>query len=83
MANPQPDKFTRISTELLEAKMKYRISGEENQIWEVIIRQTYGFHKSSDYISLSQFCLKTNLTLWFNILCKRTIHNYRPRTNCR
>ena len=61
MANPQPDKFTRVSTELLEAKMKYRISGEENQIWEVIIRQTFGFHKSVDYISLSQFCIKTNL----------------------
>lgn len=61
VANPQPDKFTKISNELLEAKARIRISGEENQIWEVILRQTYGFRKKSDVISLSQFTLKTGM----------------------
>ena len=61
MANPQPDKFIKISTELIEAKSKCRISGSENQIWECVIRQTYGWQKKMDVISLSQFMLKTGM----------------------
>ena len=54
--------YTKIANELLEAKMRIRISGEENQIWEVIMRQTYGFNKKSDSISLTQFVLKTGMS---------------------
>ena len=61
MASPQPDKFTKISNELLEAKARIRLSGEENQIWDVLLRKTYGFNKKMDVISLSQFALKTGL----------------------
>lgn len=61
MANPQPDQFTKISNELLEAFAKTRISGEEMQLLWVILRQTYGFRKKNDEISLSQFCLRTGL----------------------
>ena len=61
MANPQADKFTRISNELLEALAKIRIPGEARQIFDVIVRKTYGFNKKSDPIALSQFSLATKL----------------------
>lgn len=61
MASPQPLPYTKYSNELLEAKTHIRISGEENQIWEVILRQSYGYNKKNDIISLSQFVLKTGL----------------------
>lgn len=53
--------YTRIANELLEVKTRTRISGEENQIWEVIIRQTYGYNKKRDVIALSQFVSKTGM----------------------
>ena len=62
MANPQTDNgYTRIANELLEALAHIRISGEPRQILDVIFRQTYGYQKKIDQISLSQFCLKTGL----------------------
>lgn len=62
MANPQPDKFIRISTELWEAICRIRIPGEARQVLDTIIRKTYGYHKKEDQIALSQFCLCTNLS---------------------
>jgi len=62
MANPQPDQFTRISNELLEALARIRISGEENQVLNVIIRKTYGWQKKEDAISLKQFCDLTTMS---------------------
>jgi len=61
MANPQPDKYTKFSNELLEALARIRISGEARQVLDVIFRKTYGFHKKEDQISLSQFALSTGL----------------------
>jgi len=62
MANPQiKDGFTKIANELLEARARIRIPGEAGQVLDVICRQTYGYHKKEDAISLSQFCLKTDL----------------------
>lgn len=62
MANPQPDQFTRISNELLEALARIRISGEENQVFLVILRKTYGFQQKTTPIALEYFNLKTGLT---------------------
>jgi len=62
MASPQvEDGYCKIANELLEAKAKIRISGEENQIWDVILRKTYGFNKKTDRISISQFVLSTGM----------------------
>lgn len=61
MSNPQPDKYTKFSNELLEALARIRISGEARQMLDVIFRKTYGFHKKEDQISLSQFALATGL----------------------
>lgn len=55
MASPQPDKYTKLSNELLEAFCRLDASGSAWRIFMVVIRKTYGFHKKSDPISLSQY----------------------------
>ena len=56
MASPQvEDGYVRISTELFDALIKIRISGEARQLLDFIIRKTYGFQKKEDIISVSQF----------------------------
>lgn len=62
MANPQPDKFTKISSEMLDALCKMRIPGEARQVFDCIMRKTYGFYKQKDSISLSQFSEATGMT---------------------
>jgi len=47
--------YTRIANELLEQLLKARLSGREWRIIVAIIRQTYGWQKHEDKISLSQF----------------------------
>lgn len=44
-----------IAIEIMEAFGRTRISGEARQILDIILRKTYGFHKKSDAISISQF----------------------------
>lgn len=62
MANPQKENgYTGIANEILENLAKFRIPGEAGQILFVIIRQTYGYQKKEDRISISQFCEKTGL----------------------
>ena len=62
MANPKPDKFTRISNEIMDNLAKIRIAGEARQMLDVIIRKTYGFNKKEDKISTSQFMELTGLS---------------------
>lgn len=62
MANPQPDKFIKISTELFEELCKIRIPGEARQILDAIIRKTYGYKKKGDLIALSQLSEMTGLS---------------------
>ena len=64
MANPQPTHHVRISTELFEELCKIRINGEARQVFDFIIRKTYGFHKPKDAISISQFMIGTKLSRW-------------------
>lgn len=60
MASPQVENgYTRIANELLEALVLASLSGSELNICLIIIRQTYGFNKKEDAISLSQFFEKT------------------------
>ena len=62
MANPQTDDgYTRIANETIEKFCCYRLSGEEWLVLWVVIRQTYGYQKKEDAISLSQFAVKTGL----------------------
>jgi len=50
-----------IANEIAEAFAKNRISGEEWQVLWVIIRHTWGWHKSWDKISLNQFSQETGI----------------------
>jgi phage replication O-like protein O len=61
MANPQPDKYTKISNELLDALIRYRIPGEQMQVFLFIMRKTYGYNKKQDAIALSQFVDATGI----------------------
>lgn len=61
MANPQPDNFTRISNELMEAFGKINLSSYEFRVLIIILRKTYGYQKKADWISFSQFRELTNL----------------------
>jgi len=63
MANPQKENgYTPIANELLEALGKTRISGEARQMLDIILRKTYGWNKSTDPISTTQFTAYTGLT---------------------
>lgn len=53
MANPQPDKFTRISNELMEAVPKFRFNGTQLRLLLVIWRYTYGFRRKEYEFPLS------------------------------
>ena len=46
----------------MEALGRIRIPGEARQVFDVIIRKTWGWHKKEDAIALSQFCLATGLS---------------------
>jgi phage replication O-like protein O len=60
--NPQTENgFTQIATEIVDAFCRYRLSGEEWLVLWVVIRKTYGWHKTEDCISLTQFSLMTGL----------------------
>ncbi|RJQ29186.1 hypothetical protein C4571_02000 [Candidatus Parcubacteria bacterium] len=63
MASPQVENgYIRIATELWAALVRARIPGEARQVFDSIIRKTYGFNKKEDVISLSQFAKDTGLS---------------------
>lgn len=75
MANPQPDKFIRISTEFFEALCFIKLGGETRQIFDFIIRKTWGYNKSGDYITTSQFSNGTGIARRSVIRAKNILLN--------
>lgn len=62
MANPQlEDGYTRIANEILDALVKINLSPYESRVLWFIIRKTYGWHKKTDWISLSQITMGTGI----------------------
>ncbi len=57
------DGYTRIAHGIVEELMqsKYKLSGREYAVLMVVIRKTYGYRKSEDWIALSQFVESTGL----------------------
>lgn len=55
MANPQPDKFTRISNELFEAIMQTNFSKRQRSILDLVIRTSYGCGKKFALLKPSDF----------------------------
>jgi len=63
MANPQTENgHTKIANELMEAFCKLKLSPNESQIVWCVLRKTYGWHKTEDSISLTQFQEATKLS---------------------
>ena len=62
METPQlEDGYVRIANKIMEALARIRIPGESRQVLDAIIRKTYGWGKTKDKISLSQFVKMTGL----------------------
>ena len=56
MTTPQLENgYIKIATELYDALCGIRIPGEARQVFDVILRKTYGWNKKKDAIALSQF----------------------------
>ncbi|MBD0381234.1 replication protein [Paenibacillus sedimenti] len=53
MANPQPDRYTKIANELLEQVPKFKFNGTQLRIILVVWRYTYGFRRKSHEFSLN------------------------------
>lgn len=61
-ASPQKEHgYTPIANELLEAMALFRISGEVRQVFDAIMRKTYGYNKTQDAIANSQLTAATGL----------------------
>lgn len=62
MTTPQKENgYTAIANEIMEALARIRIPGEARQMLDVVIRKTYGFNKTKDQISTTQFMQTTGL----------------------
>ncbi len=61
MPNSSEAGFVRVPNEFLEALCRLRIPGEARQVFDFILRKTWGWGKHDDRISLSQIVLGTGL----------------------
>lgn len=88
MASPQPDKYTKISNELMEVLPTYKLNGTQFAILLVVLRYTYGFQRKSHEFSLSflasatnihkhQIQRELNLLIKSNVLLEKTSPNFR------
>ncbi|MBI4257947.1 MAG: replication protein, partial [Thaumarchaeota archaeon] len=59
--HPSHRPFTPIPNQLLEALCRVKLSPNQWKVLLFIVRKTYGFHKPSDRIPLSQFSKATGL----------------------
>ena len=63
MPNPQLENgYTRIANEILDALCKFNLILGQRQVFDFILRKTYGYGKKEDRISLSQISIGTGLS---------------------
>ncbi len=63
MENPQRENgHIEIANEIVEKLATFHLSGNEWQVFWVVIRKTWGWNKKEDAISLTQFQKETNLS---------------------
>jgi len=63
MANPQTENgYVRIATELLDALCMIHLPGRAWQVFNSILRKTYGYNKKEDWITVSQIEAMTGAT---------------------
>lgn len=62
MANPQVENgYLQVSVEFWDALCRLRVPGESRQVFDFILRKTWGWKKKADQIPLSQIALGTGL----------------------
>jgi phage replication O-like protein O len=61
MANVQPDKFTKIASELLDALCRTNMTAYESRVFMAIMRMTYGWHKKAVKISQADIVALTGI----------------------
>ena len=62
MASPQlEDGYTMMANEILDEIVKINLSPYETRVLWFIIRKTYGWHKKTDWIALSQIIEGTGI----------------------
>lgn len=72
MANPQKENgYTAIANEIIDALIASNLSGQEFKISLLIIRKTYGFHKTEDAVSLTQMMAATGIS---KIRCSQVVN---------
>ncbi len=54
--------FTQVPNDIIEALARTHLSPNESKIVFLVIRKTYGWHKLSDWIALSQIAEYTGIT---------------------
>jgi phage replication O-like protein O len=54
--------YTRIANKIIDELAKAKLPGSELSVCLVVLRQTYGFNKTEDELSLTQFQEKTGLS---------------------
>ena len=70
--------FTQVPNEILEALARTHLSPNESKIVFLVIRKTYGWHKKSDWIALSQIekgtgIARSNVCRYIKSLVRRNI----------
>ena len=77
MANPQPDRYTRLSNELYEAIMQTDFSKRQRSILDLIIRASYGCNKKHALLRPSDFevvgVYKTHVKKELEYLCRARV----------
>lgn len=56
------DGYTKIADELLDALCGITLRPSEHQVFMSVVRQTYGWNKKEEFISIGQFAKATNLS---------------------
>lgn len=72
MANPQPDKYFKMSVELWDAICKASVPADARQVFDAIVRMTYGHRRKADRITTQDFIRLTGLS-------ESNIHKARKR----
>lgn len=54
--------FIMVPNDFFDAIIRCRMAGASRQVFDAILRKTWGYQKRADWIALSQFCLMTGLS---------------------
>jgi len=74
MAKPQVEKgYARLANELLEALSRINLSAYETRVLFFLLRKTYGWNKTCDFISISQIALGTGLPRAHSCRAKKSL----------